>query len=115
MKNFLVISIAMASILNMIFFFIFFDLESHLTKLIFSEFSILLSGIMVIVSSNSKTHDAYRISIISLFFLFGLIQVLLSYFLSPNLKFNPFLMIWFLLCFIQFVLLAGSYLIKPRP
>jgi hypothetical protein len=115
MRNFIIVSIGLIALLNFTFFILFFNMADHVMKLLFSEISIFISGGLALYIAKSSSHDAIRISSLVLFFFIGILEVCMSYFIASNLKFNVPLFIWILLVTGQVLILAVSFLIKPRP
>lgn len=115
MKKFIFILLILAGILNLFVYLIFFNLNESILKLLLSESSIFISGFVIITINSKSSHDGFKIAGGLASAIFAVPQWILSYFISNDLKMNFVFFIWVLLLFLQFIILASVFLIKPRP
>jgi hypothetical protein len=115
MKNFLTVILIVLGLFNFLFFILFFDLNTDIIKLLLSEISIIIVGIVVILINNSNLHEGFKIASGLVSAMLAAPQLIISYFVSGDLKFNFIFFSWALILFIQAIILASSFLIKPRP
>jgi len=115
MKSFNVIFSVLLGVLNLVFFMIFFDLEKDIIKLIMSELSVLTTTILVATVLAKNVHEAFKLSLVFVLPFFGTAQLIISYFMYSEFKYNVFILLWLLMLIIQVILVAVSSFIKPRP
>jgi hypothetical protein len=114
MKKFIYIILVLFSLLNIIFFFLFFDFQHYKMKLIFSEISIVFSLLVVMITNSLSSHEGFKIGAGISSLILAFLQVVISYFISTNLKFNFVFFVWVLFLFVQILIIALNVLIKPR-
>ncbi len=115
MKSFQIIFTLLSTVLNLLFFALFFDFQTDALKLIMSEASIIITGLLVIYIANKKLHEAFRLSMVYILPFLGTFQLITSYFIINQIKFNISLLIWVFILFVQIIILAASTFIKSRP
>ncbi len=115
MKKFIFILLILAGILNLFIYLIFFNLNEGVLKLLLSESSIIISGIVILTINNRSPHEGFKIAGGLVSAMIAMPQWIISYFISNDLKMNFIFLIWVLLLFFQLIILASVFLIKPRP
>lgn len=115
MKSFQIIFTFLLATFNLLFFALFFDFQLDVVKLIMSEVSIIITGLLVVYIANKKIHEAFRLSMVYVLPFLGTFQLITSYFIINQLKFNISLLVWVFILFVQIIVLAASTFIKPRP
>ena len=62
-----------------------------------------------------NVHEAFKLSLVFVLPFFGTAQLIISYFMYSEFKYNVFILLWLLMLIIQVILVAVSSFIKPRP